>query len=94
MTLPAADTLTIAVTDEDIRLGRPGSPRSCPIARATRRVVKGWAVLVEGDIELRHGDDAAFYELSKRGRAFISAFDAGKPVKPMTVKAFRYEGFR
>ena len=30
-------TLTIAVTEEDIRYGRPSDPCGCPVARAVRR---------------------------------------------------------
>jgi hypothetical protein len=78
MDLP--DRFTVDVTPEDIRLGVPGSCRSCPVARAIRRVYRAdW--IVGGQTAELSRDEWWRHDATK----FIAAFDDERPVSPCTV---------
>ena len=68
----------VRVTDRDIDKGDMGQPRSCPIARAVKRVVKsGTAVYVGGD-SLTICNNGKRYRkgLPEWAREFVGTFDA------------------
>jgi hypothetical protein len=71
--------IKIEVTEDDIMNGWPGSSRRCPIALACKRVSK-----IEGlfDLNWKNMDP----EIKGKLNAFISVFDAMKPVSPFTAE--------
>lgn len=76
--------LSITVTADDIKKGIKDDAEWCPLARAIRRDLKATSVAVaefsEGGINV----DNIGTSRVPGADAFISRFDAGKPVAPRT----------
>lgn len=90
MNLP--QTLTVEVTEQDIKQGNPGKEKSCAIALAMRRAVGSKRITV--DMSARVRDDAdhtvATYGLTDRAFRFMKRFDKGEPVSPTRFRFRRY----
>lgn len=72
--------LKVRVTREDIRKGRAGNCRRCPVARAVRR--QGFrGVRVWYDTILTQ---SANFAMTKRSTRFVRRFDNDQPVMPTT----------
>ena len=82
--------MRLTITQDDINRGRCGSQEHCPIAHALRARVPGANVKVRACFATVIGPNErpSFrrYALSGAARAFILAFDQGKPVEPCTVE--------
>ncbi len=79
--------MKIDLTQDEIDRGNPRSYTTCPVALAMRRCLKlgtpGILVGIRpGIIGLADGG----YEMPKEVADFVRAFDAGKPVKPITFE--------
>lgn len=72
-------TITINVTKRDIKNGKPGARFSCPIALSATRKTGQCVIVDEGYIEIQGVSMA----LPAKAKAFVHAFDLGKPVKPI-----------
>lgn len=73
--------LQIAVTAEDIKYARRAQTDRCPIARAIARRFGVLSKDIDVDFErVRIGK--RLFLMSFRGEVWMSAFDAGKRVKP------------
>lgn len=87
-----AKYVTVRVTKEDIKRGKPHDPDCCPVALAADR--RGFFVVgvnrqyIEVEPNDLYSNDDAFKELllPKLAQRFIDDFDHGKPVKPMKFK--------
>jgi hypothetical protein len=81
-------SLEITVTWEDINRGTPAHTEWCPVALALRREFPAARVAVGttfARITTRFRKRS--YRFSPEGRDFISTFDAGCPVTPVTFTA-------
>lgn len=80
--------MKINVTEKDINKGKIDSPISCPIALATKRVVKkDFKVDVdEFYLELYNNDLSYRTRLPGKAIRFIKSFDKGKKVKPISFE--------
>jgi len=82
------DKLIVKVTEKHIKRGARGSAVSCPIARATRGLFRGYDLSVTEDrISVSQGGliyEQYNYSISRAGRRFIQNFDnrGRKAVKP------------
>lgn len=85
-------TLTVTVTDEDIKDGMCESASECAIAQAIKRdygYAAGFleeAIVGNSDVDLYTADgDAAVYDLPAKAQLFVEMFDKDKTlVKPLT----------
>jgi hypothetical protein len=80
---------TVTVTQEDIDKGIRGSDEHCPIALATRRALGAPFVVVDcSSITLRDEGQNIYAETETPCQAclFVHDFDAGQPVKPITLE--------
>ena len=80
--------LRIHVLKRDIQNGKRCNTSCCPIALAVRRQTHsgGWAVQVGfGDVDVK----GRIYQFPAAAASFISSFDRGRPVKPITFTALR-----
>jgi hypothetical protein len=82
------DTITIEVTEEDIKKGEPDNCVSCAIALAVRKMFPTCRVDVDEQIRLRENKQNpewdAHYELPLEAKEFIMRFDARCEVKPFS----------
>lgn len=72
---------TFKVTQEDIKNGKRGEGRTCPIALCLKRTGREWFV---GDTYI--SSPKKFLALPTKARNFIFKFDDGLPVKPFSFK--------
>ncbi len=72
--------VTINVTQEDIDKGKQGDSCKCPVALALRRIHPGARV---GSLTLFIADDWV-ESTPEVARKFISEFDNGRPVGPIS----------
>ncbi len=94
---PPSYSLTVEVTEEDIRYGQRNNCRDCPIARAVRRSLKNYKLAVY-ELGISVSQEAIritpitrypsgiqlLYRTSSEARQFITSFDRGMPVQPTT----------
>lgn len=77
--------VTVEVTEKDISNGKRSDAARCPVARATRRALKG-AIEVNGyNMVLRRKNEDRFEtSLPARVKTFVTRFDDGdrKKLKP------------
>jgi hypothetical protein len=84
----------ISVTEDDISKGKPGQPRSCPIARAAARSFGCSSKCVSvGPLDMSvAGDELDFYAvLPACAQTFIGRFDSNDPVKPFSFYVQQWE---
>lgn len=81
--------IKIEVLANDIKLGKQGSPSTCAIARAAKRIM-GDHPQVSDDLTVEISNEYYHYKLSKKADAFIDKFDNNKAdVKPFSFIAIR-----
>ncbi len=78
--------ITISVTEQDIKDGLRGDNCFCPVARATRRVIKGHLTVESSYMTLRTRKGLTCIETPKIVQDFISAFDSGNYVEPISFE--------
>ena len=93
--LPLPNNLTIEITAEDIKNGKPGSCASCPIALAVKRLItNSYKVRVNTyfiEILKKHGTVIKKYLLPIKTRNFIMDFDkGGYDLEPFTFETHSY----
>ena len=83
----SSPSITIKVTKEDIRKGKPGIASSCPIAKALRRATRAREVVV-GLSTCKWKKKGVWFSYSVLGEVqnFIGAFDGGWRVKPFSFE--------
>ena len=80
--------MTIKVTQEHIDHGKQGHSARCPVALASREVIKDWAPskqsvsVSEKSVVIGGLKRGQYYQLDESTRAFIVAFDFGESVAP------------
>lgn len=75
----------IEVTKKDIKHGRKGQARFCPVARAMKRLTLHKKVWVGGaSVSYRVRGSMQGAKLPRAARAFIERFDRGQTVKPFS----------
>lgn len=87
-------TLTVRVTDADIRRALPLSATHCPIARAVRRETGAKTVLVSASghallSRKTNTEKMPLWNYAYDAIDFANDFDKGRPVKPCTVRFVR-----
>lgn len=81
--------IKIEVTESDIKRGSQGSPNTCAIAKAVKRVM-GDHPTVTSDIEVTIAGKNYTYDLPLKAENFIINFDEDKKsVKPFSFIAMR-----
>lgn len=79
--------MKIEVTQEDIDTGIPGSACGCPVALAFRRLGFHFADVAARSCFLAVGlTDGRVYSLPSIAADFISNFDTGREVKPLSFE--------
>jgi len=78
--------LTITVTAEDIRLGRPGDPYRCPITLAVLRHPSFKDKEVATSCYFLVTNFCGVYRLPPEAISFIKAFDTAMKVKPLSFE--------
>jgi hypothetical protein len=86
------DELTVEVTAEDIRLGKPSSNCKCAVALALNRIPGVSSAHVEfGGATVTYTLAGVTYDLAfnlpEQASDFITAFDQEEPVEPFTFTA-------
>lgn len=83
-------SLTVEVTEDDIKKGVPGEADACAIVRAVRRATGRRVVNIDGEsVEIMKDD---FYmALPKKAKQFVLDFDDGKDVEPFSFVLKGYE---
>ena len=77
--------MTVAVSTEDIWLGRHRNPHHCPIALAVKRQhAPGDVRVYESHMEVHTGGYRRLYATPNDALAFIEAYDGGWQVSPGT----------
>ncbi|QGJ92042.1 hypothetical protein SEA_KEELAN_78 [Gordonia phage Keelan] len=79
--------MKVEVTQEDIDLGKPGDPKSCPISRAIQRkrgVVR--ATTMPGEAYVTRPDRWTYYKMPRKAMQFVLDFDQLKSVEPFTFE--------
>lgn len=76
--------MKINVTAEDIRLGKRGTPNSCPIARAIKRRLTNRDVWVSDSEVWVKVPFRRYVDLPKEARDFVKDFDRSRDVKPFS----------
>ena len=82
--------LTVTVTDEDIRVGKPSEPGRCPVALASRRrltelgCTDDLSVLTVDTVVISW--PGQYCLLSRRCRQWIRRFDNREHVEPATFR--------
>ena len=92
---PATRLITIDVTKADIESGQQYRTQNCPIALATSRAAKADFLSVSpSGITFRFGQNWYVADLPSPARLFITSFDMGGRVSPMsfTVTAYKRKG--
>ncbi len=84
-------TLTVNVTEKEIKEGEPDNCRECAVARAVQDIFPEYLVDVDDKIRIRidvngrnWGVWDAIYPLPFEAEQFIRAFDRGEEVRPFT----------
>lgn len=77
--------MRVKVTEDHIRLGRPGLPCYCPVALAIIEAV-GFEARVHGDYVHFPDIDDLCVDLPRRARKFISDFDDRAQVRPFSFQ--------
>ena len=79
--------MKIHVSQDCIRIGQPCQPKDCPIALAIAIQVPGSTDIQVRltTLSFRFDKQTRMFELSREARKFISTFDAGKPVEPISI---------
>lgn len=88
-TYKIGDEMEINVTQKDIEEGRRCSAFDCPIARAAKRHT-GLEAVVTDDVELTGPHLFSRWYLPLKATDFIQAFDARKPVSPLSFRILCY----
>lgn len=78
--------LTIDVTAEDIRLGSPQHSCKCPIARAFKRATGETVQVGNGSVSKQTKSGYLRTHLPWEARQFITLFDVGREVEPITFE--------
>jgi hypothetical protein len=82
-------TITISVTNSDIKKGKPGMPDDCPVYHAVRNrfssKVKDVGVVHE-HVGIVHAGGSYTINFPKKVGSFITKFDQHKRVKPFKFK--------
>lgn len=79
--------MIVWVTKEDIKMGKPGNPYSCPIAVSLNRRGKRFVKVERFNFQAtRKNGDWAVFKLSERCRKFIDRFDSHLRVRPFHFK--------
>lgn len=78
--------VTVDVTAEDIAEGSPNFCQFCPIARAIKRVVRGFVSVSVKTTLVFFGEAATPADLPKTAVDFIANFDAGAKVTPFSFE--------
>lgn len=87
MTKRKPKSVTVRITQLDIREGVPGEPRECAVARAMTRAL-GKTVSVDEAL-WRFAGEFAYHPLPARVQKFIARFDHHAKVEPMTFRITR-----
>lgn len=83
--------IEVEVTERDIKLGEPGEPNTCAVARAVKRATGRRMVNVDGEFVRLIKDDYK-YRLPESVQKFITNFDFNKNlVRPLKFKLPRYK---
>ena len=80
----AKKIITVQVTKQDIKNGMPKEGDKCPIAKAVRRCTGTHRAVFVDESSIEIG--AVEYSLPASAKAFVRAFDKGKPVSPFSMK--------
>jgi hypothetical protein len=87
-------SISVEVTEHDIRHGKRGDPCQCPVARAIRRaigqpeahVIVGVYAVEAAGCAIGEGDDAQVFVLPVRAARWVQQFDLGDPVEPIAFE--------
>jgi hypothetical protein len=82
------ETITVSITDEDIRDGFPNHWYQNPLARALiRDYGMGWEVKTRVAVNFAHGTAPVIgtYKIGPEVKRFLANFNGGEPVQPMQV---------
>lgn len=88
--LPTA--FDLVATDEDIRLGTPGSATMCALARAAKRQLglsddPTCVTVCAGEMSVWNGWEFADYDIGVEAQMWTDDYDTGFPVRPATFHA-------
>ena len=83
-------TFKVVVTAKDIKRGKQGQSKSCPIALATKRCLRKRVEIIDTIrvfMDTGYLIDDIHYNMPDKAINFIRNFDGGEPVKPFTFIA-------